>query len=394
MGLSLARPSLAGFRVGPARAAMLGAVLTVAAGLLSMAEVGRLLQFLSMPVLTIVSLMVITLIAESAGLFRLLAWSLAVAAKGDGRRLFGYLFLAGTVTGALFTNDAAVLIFTPLVFRLVEEVQEDGWHSSQKTAYYFAVLYVANLVGPLVISNPINLVVSSWFDIGFAEYARWMVLPAVTSMVVTYIGIRIYFRRSIPARYRVPEAVAAAIPRTPFMYICVAALALTLAGFFTERVTGLATAFVAAIGAGVLLVLYRVVAGGSVPGVVRRVGWDAIAFVVGIFLVVNGLRAVGFTDTLGRVVEGSMAYGPELSHYATGFLASICSAVMNNHPAADSMALAIHDLPISDLDAHMHAYAALIGGDLGPKMLPIGSLAALLWFRILRERGVEISYWL
>lgn len=46
----------------------------------------------------------------TAGLFQLVAWRVARPANGDGRKLFTYLFLAGTVTGALFTNDAAVLV--------------------------------------------------------------------------------------------------------------------------------------------------------------------------------------------------------------------------------------------------------------------------------------------
>lgn len=399
VGLSLARPSVGRFRVRPAQAAVLGAALMLGLGLLSPAGAFGALDVLALPLLTIASLMVITLVAEEAGLFRRAARWVAAVSRGDGRLLFRNLFLAGTATGAVFTNDAAVLIYTPLVVGLVEEMADDSWGPGSRLPFYFAVLYVANLVGPLVISNPINIIVADWFGIGFLEYALWMVLPALASIVVTYAGLRIFFRRSIPRRYRIPETATGpggedGAADTGFLRLTAAVMGLTLVGFFTEALTGLPTAAVALIGAAVLLVVHKRVGGGSARKILGGVGWDVLIFVTGIFLVAMGLREAGLTDALGALIVRAAESGSDVGVMVTGFLAGISSAVMNNHPVAQLMALTIGDLEqLPGATRRILAYAALIGGDLGPKMLPIGSLAALMWFRMLRDRGVKVSYW-
>jgi len=125
----------------------------------------------------------------------------------------------------------------------------------------------------------------------------------------------------------------------------------------------------------------------------KAIGWNAIIFVVGIFLVTNGLRETGLTEALGTIILGAVDQSLSLGIFVTGIVAAGASAAMNNHPTAWIMALTLQDLPLGELTTRTLAFAALIGGDLGPKMLPIGSLAALMWFQILRERGVEISYW-
>lgn len=393
IGLALSRPRVGQVRIQPAFAAMLGATLTVAVGLLSPLEAWEVLEFLARPVLTIVSLMIITIVASRAGLFRILAWHLARGAQGNSRSLFARLFFAGTMIGTLFTNDAAVLIFTPLVYELVEEIREPTWTDANRVPFYFAVLYVANLVGALVISNPINIIVADWFGIGFVEYTFWMAAPALVSIIVTYFGLVVFFRRSIPATYRVPAPIEPNPQERGLRAMTAGVLIATLIGFFSEPWSGVPTAFVAATGALVLLVLHHFFGAKRVGSVITEVAWDAVIFVVGIFIVANGLRAVGLTDTIGAVLLAATEVGQQAGNFAAGLIAAVSSAVMNNHPTAGIMALAIGDLPVDTITRRGMAFAALIGGDLGPKMLPIGSLAALLWFRILRSRGVEISYW-
>ena len=392
VSLSLARPRIGRLRVQHAIAGVLGALLTLALGVVSLDLVTFAFRLLFFPIVTIVSLMVITLVAERAGLFDLLARFVAIRARGDGRRLFAYLFACGTITGMFFTNDAAVLIFTPLVFQLVEQIQDGSWTLRNKIPFYFAVLYVANLVGALVTSNPINLVVASLFHVSFAEYASWMFLPAVASVLATFALLRLAFHRTIPRTYAIPSPRPRGERDTRRLFLCVAVLTATLAGFFTQGWTGLPTWLVAFTGAAILLGADATLAKGNPLRILRGVSWDVLAFVVCIFIVVLGLRHAGLTHQIGILLSDLVRRGASTMTLGTSLIAAVLSSVMNNHPTAYMMGWAVRDLPLPPLDSKILAFSALIGGDLGPKMLPIGSLAALIWFRLLRQRGVQIKY--
>lgn len=392
VGLSLGRPRIGPVRIHHSGAALIGAALTVLLGIASPHILIVAVKLLAAPVVTIVSLMIITQVAERTGLFEILGAAIERRAGGSGRRLFTYIFFTGTLVGTVFTNDAAVLILTPIVCTLVERVGGTTWKPENKLPYYFAVLYVANLVGALVIANPINLVVAGLMNIGFVEFAVWMALPAVVSILISFAGIWFFFRRSIPSGF-VPGAQARQADDGKFARIsCAIIVALTLVGFFTETITGIPTWMVALAGALASMLMHRGLSGKELGPVVRGVSWDVIIFMGGMFVVGLGLREAGVTHLLGGFIEQLSGGSASIMRMSTGLLAGTCSAIINNHPTADLMAFTIQGLTIPHADKKLLAFAALIGGDLGPKMLPIGSLAALIWFRLLKDRGVNVPY--
>jgi len=392
VGLSLWRPQIGHLRIHHGSAAVLGAGLTLLLGIGPPDLPITAARLLAAPVVTIVSLMVLTQVAERAGLFALLGAALARRARGSGRRLFTYIFFAGVLVGTVFTNDAAVLIFTPVVFALVEQIGGRTWRTEDKLPFYFAVLYIANLVGALVIANPINLVVSNLLGIGFAEFAEWMALPAAVSIGVSFAGLWLVFRSRIPRQFAVAMPESRRVELSPVQMLCALAVSLTLLGFFAESVTGVPTWLVALASAAVLLLLHTTLGGGRPGPILRGVGWDVIVFMCGMFVIGLGLRHVGITHWLGGWIEQLSGESLTARRGWVGLLAGVCSAVINNHPTADLMAFTIQDFALPLSEKKLLAFAALIGGDLGPKMLPIGSLAALIWFRLLRDRGVEVSY--
>jgi arsenical pump membrane protein len=143
-----------------------------------------------------------------------------------------------------------------------------------------------------------------------------------------------------------------------------------------------AVSLVGALGCLFLAKEYRVA---STRTLIGHVSPDILVFLWGVFLVVVGLRHVGVVDRLASIYDAVPKGSPqELG--LIGWVSALGSALADNHPMSllNMMALGVQR-------GNQPILAALIGGDIGPRLLPIGSLAGLLWMDLLRRSGVEIG---
>ncbi len=391
LALAVIRPSIAGIRISIAGASLIGALIGILTGVIPAVPAVMTMKRLAEPLTTIVSLMTITLVAAHVGLLEKLGRFMVRAAKNSGHRLFDLIFWCGTAVGAFFTNDAAILLLTPIVIITIQRISTPEWSESNRLPFYFAVLYVGNMVGIFVISNPINIIAASFFNISFAEYSSWLFLPALLSMTISWIGLRIAFRHTLPVHFsdvEEPEEENSGsnlVCRTTLLV-----LVATLAGFLTQHMTGIPIWMIAFSGAVTLLVTlwsrdY------PISVIISKIDWQVLIFVSGILLITVGLRNGGFTHLLGDLIRYLSGDSSPLLLLSTSLVSATSSAFINNHSTVGLMIWVVQDMQLDSLMQKLMVFAMLIGGDLGPKMLPIGSLAALMWFRMLHQAGIKVS---
>ena len=379
LGLTLRRPLLpTGLRVGPGIAAVIGVAVALAVGGIDADDIGEAAETLWRPFTALIGLMVITGVAGRLGLMDRLAALVVPRAAGSATRLFGLVFVLSAATAAVLNNDAAILLLTPVVVLLVRGLYPD--RPVLLVPFAFAVFMAAG-VAPFVTSNPMNTVVAGVADIDFNEYAARMVPVALAGWAVTYVVLRLVFARELREAPPVPPAVPAKRWERPQKQ-ALALVLVVLAAYPVFALAGVEVFLVAAGGGVIALALSARHRTGNPLEVLRtNVAWEILVFLLGMFLLAEALRNAGIVDRLTDLYE-------EGGQGTIGVASAIGSALINNHSMALTNLLAVEDLASpSDADYLF----ALVGGDLGPRLLPIGSLAGLLWIAVLRGLGVEVT---
>jgi arsenical pump membrane protein len=378
--------------LGVGWSASLGAILALLAGVVTLDDIPLVWGIVWNATTTFISLIIISLLLDEAGFFQWAALHVARWAKGDGRRLFVFTILLGAGVSALFANDGAALILTPIVVSILLALR---FSPASTLAFVMTAGFIADTASlPLVVSNLVNIVSADYFDLGFSEYAAIMVPVNCVAVVTTLVVLYWFFRRDIPRHYSLDDVMdPRRAVRDPLTFrVGWIVLALLLIGLFALEPLGIPISAIAAVCAAML---FAVAARGHVIStrrVLREAPWQVVIFSLGMYLVVYGLKNAGLTTYMTMALNHMAESGIWGAALGTGLLTALLSSGMNNMPTVLVGALSIQASDATGVVREAMIYANVIGSDLGPKITPIGSLATLLWLHVLERKGIRITW--
>ena len=372
--------------------ATLGAGLALASGVIHISDIPVVWNIVWNATATFIAVIIISLLLDESGFFEWAALHVARWGNGRGRLLFTWIVLLGAAVAALFANDGAALILTPIVIAMLLAL---GFSKQATLAFVMAAGFIADTASlPLIVSNLVNIVSADFFSLGFSEYASVMIPVDIAAIAATLVMLHLFFRKDIPPAYDLAKLrePARAIHDLPTFRTGWIVLLLLLVGFFVLEPLGIPVSAIATAGA---LILFAVAKRGhaiNTGKVLRGAPWQIVIFSLGMYLVVYGLRNAGLTDYLSAALNRFAEHGVWGATLGTGFLTAALSSVMNNMPTVLVGALSIDGSSAQGVVKQAMIYANVIGCDLGPKITPIGSLATLLWLHVLAQKNITISW--
>ena len=367
--------------------AIFGAFIALIFGVVTFSDVLDVTNIVWDATLAFIGIIILSLVLDEIGFFEWAALKMAKFSNGSGLKMFIYSILLGAFVSALFANDGAALILTPILLAKMRILQ-----LNMKTivAFLLAGGFISDSASlPFVFSNLTNIVTANYFSIGFAQYFFDMIIPFIVSVIASTIFLWLILRKDIPKMVDItllkePKSV---IKNMKLFYFSWVFLAFLLCAYFLGDAYDLPISIFALGGATIFLIIATISKSVEPLKIIKEAPWQVVWFSIGLYIVVYGLKNAGLTDYLAIILKDLALRGETIAVLGTGFIAAFLSAIMNNMPT-----IMIMDIALNDIQNQAMIYANIVGCNLGPKMTPFGSLATLLWLHVLAKKGVKISF--
>lgn len=298
----------------------------------------------------------LAVLLDELGLFT--AWAASLQRAGSTISV-GALWALAAVTTAVLNLDTTIVLLTPLFIRLGRRCGYDTFRLA------LVPLFLASFASSMLpVSNLTTLIAVERLDLSAGDVIGTLALPSIAACVAGWL----VFRRTLPAPAIVVSTAASVDRRS--LTVGTGVVVALLVGFVLGPSIGV-DAWVVVVAADVVLM-----------AITRRVPWRQVPIgtALGVAAVVFAVAAT-VPSTVANSVQGVESPAGSAAVVVAG--AATANAI-NNIPAT---------LIVTDCvdEATWGVWAWLLGANTGAVLLPLGALANVLWWRIMRVEGVPLS---
>ncbi|MDI2589637.1 arsenic transporter [Psychrobacillus sp. NEAU-3TGS] len=389
--------------------ASIGAAIVLLAGIVSKADIMDIISKIGGASITIIATIVMAVILESFGFFNWAAARLANLAKGSGYRLYWYIQLLCFLMTLLFNNDGSILITTPILILLLHNLR---LKRHQQLPYLLSGALIATASSaPIGVSNIVNLIALNIVEMSLWMHTAMMFVPATLGLLfmsfLMYLVVKKKLPKTLPdASIDIEESfftenfhplqkknsVESKKKRTKFMLKILLFVFILRCLLFVASYINIPIEFVAVIGSLVLL-LWRWYQLGTNPlDILKKTPWHILIFAFSMYVIIYALNNVGLTHLLVQWFEPIVNQGLFQASFMMGGLVSVLSNLFNNHPALMVGTITLTEMGLDPITLKTIYLANIIGSDMGSLLLPIGTLASLIWMHILRKNKIKVTW--
>lgn len=363
-----------------------GAMIVLIVGIVSWSDIIDIVDIVRGPSLTILSTIMMTIVLESIGFFKWVAFNIVQRSRGSGIRLYLYTNLLCFFMTMLFNNDGSILITTPIIIRIIQLLK---FKPHQMYPYLISGVLIATAASaPIAVSNISNLIALKIVGLSLNSYVIMMFVPSMIGILVISGLLYMYFKKDIPnvilsipfKRANLSSNKLYTHPLDPFhteedidwamFKICLTIIVTTRIGFFALSPFGVSMELIGLLGASTLI-LYRWIRKGiGILDILKNTPWQIFLFAFNMYVLVFGLKNVGLSDFMVSMLENVVAENALQAALIMGTISTVLSNLVNNLPTVMLSTMVIVDMEIDPLTTQIAYLANVIGSDIGALLTP------------------------
>jgi arsenical pump membrane protein len=388
--------------------ASIGAVFILLIGTVSYPDLVDIFNKIGGASLTIIATIIMAIVLESFGFFNWVASKLVNLSNGSGYKLYWYIQALCFMMTLLFNNDGSILITTPILIILLKNLQIKP---SQQFPYLISGALIATASSaPIGVSNIVNLISLNIVDMDLYLHTAMMFIPATFGLLFMSWLMYMTLKKKLPKTLQVVDNMEESFftkkfhplmertsieqqkNRNAFMLKLLLFVFVIRCLLFVASSLSIPIEIVAVLGS-IILLLFRWYYLRILPlDILKKTPWHILLFAFSMYVIIYGLHNVGLTAMLVKVFEPIVNQGLFYASLTMGGLVSILANVFNNHPSLMVGTLTLTEMQLDPITLKTIYLANIIGSDMGSLILPIGTLASLIWMYLLKNHNIKVKW--